>query len=207
METKYLLPSLLALLLSVQSCTTSQFGGAVTGSSLGGLFGSAIGGIVGGPRGSHIGTLVGMTAGGVAGASIAQAAEESQTRQMQPSRTYTDEVTFTRAKSPYVNGSQRWRDLQVSRVHFAGADDDRALGAGEQAYISFDIHNMSDETLYDVAPQVMCDRALHMKNAASGMTRNPSGMSIDVSWLQLWKQPSPIVSRVVGIPTRVSDWQ
>lgn len=175
MKTKYLLPSLLALLLSVQSCTTSQFGGAVTGSSLGGLFGSAIGGIVGGPRGSHIGTLVGMTAGGVAGASIAQAAEESQTRQMQPSRTYTDEVTYTRAKSPYVNGSQRWRDLQVSRVHFAGADDDRALGAGEQAYISFDIHNMSDETLYDVAPQVMCDNKHVSISPTAIITSIPAG--------------------------------
>ena len=89
-----------------------------------------------------------------------------------------DEVTDTRAKSPYVNGSQRWRDLQVSRVHFAGADDDRALGAGEQAYISFDIHNMSDETLYDVAPQVMCDNKHVSISPTAIITSIPAGATV-----------------------------
>ena len=56
-------------------------------------------------------------------------------------------------------------------------------------------------------PQVMSDRELHIKKAPSGTVCRPSGMTTDVRWLQLWKQPSPIVSSVAGMPTRVSDVQ
>ena len=69
MNKKIIFGGITAMALLFSSCQTmTQFYGATTGASIGGMFGSAIGGVIDGPRGSDLGTVAGMAIGGIIGA-------------------------------------------------------------------------------------------------------------------------------------------
>lgn len=165
---------LLALTLLLTGCSYNQFGATMTGSSLGGMFGSAIGGIIGGPRGSDIGTVVGMVGGGVAGAATSSAIEQkrAQQRQQQTPQNYaessrTGTVSYSRANSYDPAAANSWQTVEISNVQFADRNDNRALDAGEEAYITFEIHNRGTQTLYNVAPVIVCsDRSVTISPTA-----------------------------------------
>lgn len=156
-----------AAALVLSSCTSSsQFGGVVAGSSLGGMFGSSIGGIFGGPRGHDVGGAIGMLAGGVVGAA-ATAENNSSSSSSSSSSSYSssnnsvyyddyDNYSAPRQRS-YSSRASQWRSLEVSNLRFSDQNDNRALDAGERAVIVMDIYNRGDVTLYDIAPVITCD--------------------------------------------------
>lgn len=164
----------LAATLMLTGCSYNQFGATATGSGLGGMFGSAIGGLVGGPRGSDIGTVVGMVSGGVTGAAVSGAIEQNRTtRRQAPERTSADDVyaadgvSYSRAKTYTPQSSSHWQALDVTNVQYADHNDNHALDAGEEAYITFEIHNTGNAPIYDVAPRVSCsDKAVSISPVA-----------------------------------------
>lgn len=161
MKKSFLLLLIAVLLLS--GCSYNQFGAAATGSGLGGMFGSAIGGIIGGPRGADIGTVVGMVSGGVAGATASGAIEQKRAQRAQPiasdnaNAAYQDGgVSYTRIRSNNPTTANNWQSIEITNVQYADANGNQALDAGEEGYITFEIHNRGNVALYDVAPQIVC---------------------------------------------------
>ena len=160
MKTKAISIALSALLLT--GCTSSQFAGVATGSSLGAMLGSSIGGILSGPRGSDVGTLIGMVAGGAAGAAIANHADKSSSTS---SSTYSDDSYYS-DNTYYSNGSSsryrqpttrsQWANIEVSNIRLIDSNNDGRLSPGEHAYISMELRNRGSQTIYDVAPIVEC---------------------------------------------------
>lgn len=143
----------LALLLSalmLSGCSYSQFSAVATGSSLGGLFGSSIGGLIGGPRGADAGAVIGMLAGGTAGA--AATANRSEKKESVEYGTY--DTPSYRSRMAQDSG---WDCLEVAGVKFLDANNNRRLDAGESAYITMEIYNRGDNTLYNVTPVISCD--------------------------------------------------
>lgn len=157
---------LLAALLALTSCTSSQFYGIASGSSLGGMFGSSIGGLMGGPRGSDKGTLAGMVIGGAIGAAATMPRDKQQSSNNAPS----DDVYTTPSsngvnygsynhpgfRSPEANYSEV-AALSVENLYFLDENNNKRLDEGEQAYIVFDIYNNASTTLYNVSPNITCN--------------------------------------------------
>lgn len=165
--------TLLLLLMAVfllSGCSYNQFNATATGSGLGGMFGSAIGGIFGGPRGSDIGAVVGMVSGGVAGAATSAAIENKRAQQPQPiasdntdgvyaqggNSSHNGGVRYARLKNTNAAAANQWQNIEITNVQYADANDNHALDAGEEACITFEIHNRGNQMLYDVAPQIVC---------------------------------------------------
>lgn len=176
---------LLVCVLLLASCTTSQFGGVITGSSIGGMFGSAIGGIFGGHRGSHLGAAVGMVLGGAAGAA-ATSENTDMERQRDASYDEGDElrerqaggVIYRKARKTSRADKNKWADIDVQRVVFSDDNDNRALDAGEEVFLSFDIYNNGDKTLFDVAPLITCDNKHISISPAATITAIEPGQGI-----------------------------
>ncbi len=147
--------------LVLTGCSSSQFAGVATGSSLGGMFGSSVGGIFGGPRGHDLGGAIGMLAGGAAGA--AATADRSKKRHSPDHSAsqgyYDDEVSYgyTDRKANRQAPESPWNNLEVTHVKFTDENNNRQLDAGEHAVLIMDIYNRSDYTIYNIAPQVTCD--------------------------------------------------
>lgn len=139
-----------ALLVMMSSCQSmSQFYGATTGASLGGMFGSAIGGIADGPRGHNLGTVVGMAVGGMIGA--AATAPKTDDGNYRSSDYYYDydkeDYRENNAYSPYVN-------IQIEELRFVDENNNRALDADEHAKLVFIIRNTGRDYVYDIAPVI-----------------------------------------------------
>ena len=137
-----------ALLLS--SCQSmSQFYGAATGASIGGMFGSAIGGIADGPRGSDLGTVAGMAIGGIIGA--AATAPKTDNGNYRSSDYYydydIDDYRQNNAYSPYVN-------IEIEELRFVDDNNNRALDAEEHAKLVFIMRNVGRDYVYDIAPVI-----------------------------------------------------
>lgn len=155
---------LLCCALLLTSCTSSQFGAVATGSSVGGMFGSAIGGILGGPRGSHVGAAMGMILGGAGGAAVTAKKNDNIAKNNGSIEEYdeiygtpADDVTYRKARKSSPSDNNRWTDIEVKNVVFSDDNENRALDAGEEVYVSFEIYNRGDATLFDVAPLITCD--------------------------------------------------
>ena len=137
-----------ALLLS--SCQSmSQFYGATTGASIGGMFGSAIGGVLDGPRGSDLGTVAGMAIGGIIGAAAtAPKTDDGNYRSSDYYYDYDmDDYRQNNAYSPFVN-------IEIEELRFIDENDNRALDANEHAKLIFIMRNTGRDYVYDIAPVI-----------------------------------------------------
>ena len=137
-----------ALLLS--SCQTmSQFYGATTGASIGGMFGSAIGGVIDGPRGSDLGTVAGMAIGGIIGAAAtAPKTDDGNYRSSDYYYEYgVDDYRQNNSYSPYVN-------IEIENLRFVDENNSNTLDAEEHAKLVFIIRNTGRDYVYDIAPVI-----------------------------------------------------
>ena len=142
--------TLMATALLLSSCQSmSQFYGAATGASIGGMFGSAIGGIADGPRGSDLGTVAGMAIGGIIGA--AATAPKTDNGNYRSSDYYydydIDDYRQNNAYSPYVN-------IEIEELRFVDDNNNRALDAEEHAKLVFIMRNVGRDYVYDIAPVI-----------------------------------------------------
>ena len=137
-----------ALLLS--SCQSmSQFYGATTGASIGGMFGSAIGGVLDGPRGSDLGTVAGMAIGGIIGAAAtAPKTDDGNYRSSDYYYDYgVDDYRQNNAYSPYAN-------IEIADLRFVDENNSNTLDAEEHAKLVFVIRNTGRDYVYDIAPVI-----------------------------------------------------
>lgn len=127
----------------------SQFYGATTGASIGGMFGSAIGGIADGPRGSDLGTVVGMAVGGIIGAAAtAPRTDDGNYRSSDYYYDYDmDDYRQNNAYSPYAY-------IEIEQLRFVDENNNSALDAGEHAKLVFLIRNTGRDYAYDIAPVI-----------------------------------------------------
>lgn len=177
---KKTLLSLLAAALLLSSCTSyDSWNRTTTGMSLGAMFGSTVGGLIGGYRGSDAGMLIGGAVGAAAGAASASAAESKRnnsyndvdytaTRRCnsrsnsrynnRSSRGYNDEAVEYGQFSEYDYTSESpASQLEVSNIIFADANGNHVLEPRERAYVTFEIYNRGNNTVYNVAPIVVCN--------------------------------------------------
>ena len=143
---------MLGLALTLSSCTTtSQFYGAATGASLGGLFGSAIAGITGGRHGHNVGTLAGMAIGGVLGA--AATAPKTEDGNYRTSDYYGD---YESGDYRQNNSYSPFAKLEIENMRLIEEDDwnNGMIDAEEHSKIVFDIRNTGDEYVYNIAPVI-----------------------------------------------------
>ena len=147
----------LSAVLLLGSCTSSeQLGGAAAGGLIGGIFGSAVGGLMGGPRGSDAGVVIGM----VSGAALGAAATSPELREERRSQyDYTSDQYNRRSEVIYSSHSDEARELgreysnlEVNNLRFIDINNNRAIDAGENCKIAFEIRNKGNHTVYDIAP-------------------------------------------------------
>lgn len=147
---------LIATLLA--GCTDRQFMGVATGSHLGGMFGSAIGGISGGYRGENMGAAIGMIAGGLLGAAA--------TAEKQPRKDSYDDEEYEYSHNHNYNEERygyarppvaEWSDLEVSNIRFIDPNHSSSLESGEHAFVTMEIRNRGNATIYDIAPHITCN--------------------------------------------------
>ena len=145
---KSLVSALSAALLVLSSCSSSsQFFGAATGASVGGMFGSAVGSIAGGWRGSRVGTLAGMAIGGAIGAAAtAPKTEKSRTSDYYNGYDY-DDYRQNGYNSPYSG-------LVVENLRFVDMNSNEYIDADEHGKLIFEIRNESRDFIYDIAPVI-----------------------------------------------------
>ena len=145
---KTLISALSAALLVLSGCSSSsQFYGAATGASVGGMFGSAIGSIAGGWKGSKVGTLAGMAVGGIIGATAtAPKTEKSRTSDYYNGYDY-DDYRANGANSPYA-------DLVVENLRFVDMNSNEYIDADEHGKLIFEIRNEGRDFIYDIAPVI-----------------------------------------------------
>ena len=146
---KTLMAALGAALIMMSSCqSASQFYGVATGASVGGMFGSAIGAISGGWRGSNIGRLAGMAVGGVVGAAATapKTTKESRTSDYYNGYDY-DDYRQNNSYSPYG-------DITIENIRLVENINNNSIDAGEHAKLIFDIRNIGNDYVYDIAPVI-----------------------------------------------------
>lgn len=146
---KTLISVMSAALIVMSSCgSANQFYGAATGASLGGMFGSAIGSITGGWRGSNVGTIAGMAIGGVIGAAATapKIKQENRTSDYYNGYDY-DDYHQNNAYSPYS-------DIYVENIRLAETLSNNCIDAGEHAKLIFEIRNVGNSIVYDIAPVI-----------------------------------------------------
>lgn len=142
--------ALTATALLMSSCQSmSQFYGATTGASIGGMFGSAIGGLADGPRGHDLGRVAGMAIGGIIGAAAtAPKTDDGNYRSSDYYYDYDrDDYRQNNAYSPYGN-------IEIEELRFVDDNNNRALDAGEHAKLVFIIRNTGRDYVYDIAPVI-----------------------------------------------------
>ena len=146
---KTLMAALGAALIMMSSCeSASQFYGVATGASVGGMFGSAIGSISGGWRGSNVGRLAGMAIGGAIGAAATapKTTKESRTSDYYNGYDY-DDYRQNNSYSPYAS-------INIENIRIVEGININSIDAGEHAKLIFDIRNMGEEFVYDIAPVI-----------------------------------------------------
>lgn len=154
---------LLAALLSITSCTTYQqattWNRSMTGAYLGSMFGSLIGDAVGGHHGSHVGAAIGSITGAAIGAASAQNHEENRhNKRHNYDYSYDDGIYYGNGRDyTYVAPTNPAAYLSIDNIVFADYNGNRVLQGGETAYVTFDIHNTSNQPIYNIAPIITCD--------------------------------------------------
>lgn len=150
MNKKTVFAGLMVSALLLSSCQSmTQFYGATTGASIGGIFGSAIGGIADGPRGSDLGTVVGMAVGGIIGAAAtAPRTDDGNYRSSDYYYDYDmDDYRQNNSYSPYAN-------IEIEELRFVDENNNHALDAGEHARLVFILRNTGRDYVYDIAPVI-----------------------------------------------------
>ena len=146
---KTLVAALGAAMILMSGCqSANQFYGVATGASVGGMFGSAIGSISGGWRGSNVGRLAGMAIGGAIGAvaTAPKANAESRTSDYYNGYDY-DDYHQNNAYSPYAG-------INIENIRLVESINNNSIDAGEHAKLIFDIRNISNDYVYDIAPVI-----------------------------------------------------
>ncbi len=139
-----------AAMIMMSSCqSASQFFGAATGASVGGMFGSAIGSITGGWHGRSVGTIAGMAIGGAIGA--AATAPKTQDGNYRSSDYYNG----------YDNGDYRqnnsyspYADISIDNIRLVETNNNNCIDAEEHAKLIFEIRNHGNDYVYDIAPVI-----------------------------------------------------
>ncbi|MBQ0115693.1 MAG: glycine zipper family protein [Bacteroidales bacterium] len=156
---KILVLATAAFMLMSTSCTTSrQMAGTVAGASLGGMFGSSIGGILGGWRGHDAGRLIGMVVGGAAGAAVT--APKTQSGEYSSSDGYynnrcDDSYYQNDYNSPYAN-------LDIDNIRLIEGIEDHGISANEHSTLVFEIRNVGNEYVYNIAPVITVTGTKHI---------------------------------------------
>ena len=148
MNKKTVFAGLMVSALLLSSCQSmTQFYGATTGASIGGIFGSAIGGIADGPRGSDLGTVVAV--GGIIGAAAtAPRTDDGNYRSSDYYYDYDmDDYRQNNSYSPYAN-------IEIEELRFVDENNNHALDAGEHARLVFILRNTGRDYVYDIAPVI-----------------------------------------------------
>lgn len=143
----------LGVLLLVSSCTSNTAVGAHMGGEFGHVIGSAIGGLAGGWRGHHTGALIGTVGGIAAGAAIGSAIDKAQERKYeermerrpQHRRQPVNDRVYISAEEP---------QLEIRHAVITESKNDGVLTRGEECTVIFEIHNTSENPIYDVCPFV-----------------------------------------------------
>ena len=146
---KTIIAAMSAVLILMSGCqSASQFYGVATGASVGGMFGSAIGAISGGWRGSNVGRLAGMAIGGVVGAAATapKTTKESRTSDYYNGYDY-DDYRQNNSYSPYSN-------IVIENILFIDENNNNYIDAEEHSKIIFDIRNVGNTYVYDIAPVI-----------------------------------------------------
>lgn len=141
---------ILCVLLIMSSCTSNTAGGAYVGGQFGHVIGSAVGGLAGGWRGHHAGALIGTVGGMVAGAAIGSAVDKAEQQKYEKR---------TRQRRQRIEHDHIYADDVISMLEVRHAEifeslSDGVLTRGEECTVVFEIHNTSDDTVYDVCPFV-----------------------------------------------------
>jgi hypothetical protein len=147
---KTLIAAMGAAMIMMSSCqSASQFFGAATGASVGGMFGSAIGSITGGWHGRSVGTIAGMAIGGAIGA--AATAPKTQDGNYRSSDYYNG----------YDNGDYRqnnsyspYADISIDNIRLVETNNNNCIDAEEHAKLIFEIRNHGNDYVYDIAPVI-----------------------------------------------------
>ena len=150
MNKKIIFGGITAMALLFSSCQTmTQFYGATTGASIGGMFGSAIGGVIDGPRGSDLGTVAGMAIGGIIGAAAtAPKTDDGNYRSSDYYYDYgVDDYRQNNAYSPYAS-------IEIADLRFVDENNSNTLDAEEHAKLVFIIRNTGRDYVYDIAPVI-----------------------------------------------------
>ena len=150
MNKKTFFVGITAMALMLSSCQTmSQFYGATTGASIGGMFGSAIGGVIDGPRGSDLGTVAGMAIGGIIGAAAtAPKTDDGNYRSSDYYYEYgDDDYLQNNSYSPYAS-------IEIEDLRFVDENNSNTLDAEEHAKLVFIIRNTGRDYVYDIAPVI-----------------------------------------------------
>ncbi|MCF0182503.1 MAG: hypothetical protein HUK11_09700 [Muribaculaceae bacterium] len=148
----------IALLMMVTSCNSpQQLMGVTAGASLGSLFGSSIGGIVGHSwRSRDAGRLIGMVVGGAVGAAVT--APKTDNGNYSTSRVPNDPEQIYHQN----NQGSPFADLSVENVRFIDNNYNESLEAGEHAQLVFEVHNLGDKYVYDIAPVITVSGTKHI---------------------------------------------
>ena len=141
---------ILCVLLIMSSCTSNTAGGAYVGGQFGHVIGSAVGGITGGWRGHHTGALIGTVGGMVAGAAIGSAIDKAEERK------YEERIPQRRNLPEYerVYMDDVVSMLEIRHAEILESQRDGVLTRGEECTVVFEIHNTSDNPVYDICPFV-----------------------------------------------------
>ena len=141
---------ILCVLLIMSSCTSNTAGGAYMGGQFGHVIGSAVGGITGGWRGHHTGALIGTVGGMVAGAAIGSAIDKAEERK------YEERIPQRRNLPEYerVYMDDVVSMLEIRHAEILESQRDGVLTRGEECTVVFEIHNTSDNPVYDICPFV-----------------------------------------------------
>lgn len=147
---KSLIAAMSAALIMMSSCqSASQFFGAATGASVGGMFGSAIGSITGGWHGSKVGTIAGMAIGGAIGA--AATAPKTNDGNYRSSDYYNGydygDYRQNNSYSPYA-------DISIDNIRLVDSNSNDCIDANEHAKLIFEIRNHGTDYVYDIAPVI-----------------------------------------------------
>ena len=146
---KTIIAALSAVLIMMSGCESAgQFYGVATGASLGGMFGSAIGAFSGGWRGSNVGRLAGMVVGGAVGAAATAPKVKKENRTSDYYNGYDyDDYRQNNSYSPYA-------DINIENIRLVENYENNCIDAGEHAKLIFDIRNMGNDYVYDIAPVI-----------------------------------------------------
>lgn len=174
----------LSALMLFGSCTSSdQIGAAAGGGLLGGIFGSAIGGLMGGPRGSDAGTVIGM----VTGAALGAAAASPEVQQRDYRRyDYTSDYYNRRSSVEYSTYSdeakemgREYANIEIRNLRFIDSNNNKAIDAGENCKIAFEVKNNGVGTLYDIAPVISVSGSKNIVISPTAVISEiPAGQSV-----------------------------